>query len=371
MELPTLPAERGHSLGVRQRVERSFPAVRAAIGFLDVLEEALDRKFGERLRRLLARGEAAGEDGRERYISVPDFVLNVGRDIEKTRDAMVRADLALAAQRRIRRRAGDRRDRRARKLYDARVRFKKQARRALGKKRWELTVCLQGETLRDPLALSRQADHDVNWASGPAAPRLGIDGIPVDWVAMAAPLTPLAEEVRATVDAVTHEDALVIQALEARIWAMKEFDTWYGDGARTLESTYLLLGLPTLAAAVRPHLKVAGRVGRSAKSPPVDDYPDLVERVLAAGLLPAVAPELPRRGTNESMAAESDERNRLAVWMAAYRQAIVPYLSFLSSLPARRLRSEGSVAADAAAGRRSAAAWPARVLARWRRRGAS
>ncbi len=62
MELPTLPAERGHSVGVRQRVERSFPAVRAAIGFRDVVAEALERKFGERLSRLAARGEAAGAD---------------------------------------------------------------------------------------------------------------------------------------------------------------------------------------------------------------------------------------------------------------------------------------------------------------------
>ncbi len=93
----------------------------------------------------------------------------------------------------------------------------------------------------------------------------------------------------------------------------------------------LLLGLPTLAAAVRPHLKVAGRVGRPSISPPVDDYPDLVERARATGLLPA---ESERRGPS----AESDERHRLAVWMAAYRQVIEPYLSFLASLPARDLR---------------------------------
>lgn len=70
------------------------------------------------------------------YISVPGFVLNIGRDLEKERDAMVCADLALAAQRRVRRRACDRRDRRARKLYDARVRFKQEARRAMSRTRF-------------------------------------------------------------------------------------------------------------------------------------------------------------------------------------------------------------------------------------------
>ncbi len=75
MELPTLPAEHGHSLGVRRRVERSFPAVRAAVGLFEVTKVALDRKFGERVRRTSGPGEEAGGDGRERYVSVPDFLL--------------------------------------------------------------------------------------------------------------------------------------------------------------------------------------------------------------------------------------------------------------------------------------------------------
>ncbi len=118
----------------------------------------------------------------------------------------------------------------------------------------------------------------------------------------------------------------------------------------------LLLGLPTLAAAVRPHLKVAGRVGRPSKLPPVDDYPDLVERARAAGLLPAELGEL------RAAPAKADEKHRLAAWMAVYREAIVPYLSFLAGLEVRSPQS------GAPAGRRSgAAAWPARALARWRR----
>ncbi len=370
MQLPTLPAERGHSKGVRQRVERSFPAVRAAIGFLDVLKAALHRKFGERLSQLAARrsetGEGrreAGEDGRERYISVPDFVLSIGREIEEKRDAMVQVDLALAAQRQIRRQAFARRDGLKKKLYDARVQFKKEARRKLGKKRFKMMLSLEGETLRDPEALLVQAARAVSWASGSNAPPLSIHGLPVDWPTMAAPMASLAADLQAAVDVVHHQNALVIQKLADRIQTVKEFDKWYGDAARTLECTYVLLGLPTLASAVRPHLKVAGRVGRPAKSPPLDDYPDLVERVRAKGLLPAAESERP-----EAPVA-SDEQHRLAVWMAAYRQVIVPYLSFLASLPARRHGPEGSGATVVATARRSVAAWPARVLARWRRRG--
>ncbi len=111
MELPTLPDERGHSKGVQQRVERSLAAIRAAVGFHDVLTEALERKFGERLARRAGDGGAGGDGGRERYLSLPDFLLYVGRDIEHKRDEMVRADLALEAQRRARRRVFAERDR--------------------------------------------------------------------------------------------------------------------------------------------------------------------------------------------------------------------------------------------------------------------
>jgi hypothetical protein len=106
-------------------------------------------------------------------------------------------------------------------------------------------------------------------------------------------------------------------------------------------------------------LKGVGRVGRPGK--PVDAYPDLVERVRAAGLLPAAAP------ARQASSAEADERHRLAKWIAAYRQVIAPYLSFLASVS--RLEPGGSESDDFAAGRRSAAAWPAKVLAKWRWRG--
>ena len=140
---------------------------------------------------------------------------------------------------------------------------------------------------------------------------------------------------------------------------MKAFDDWYAKGARTLEATYVLLGLPTLAAAVRPHLKVAGRVGRPSKLPPVDDYPDLVERVRAAGLLPAAEP-------SRESAAPSDEppspggmdrgligRRSCLIspsWRACRR--VVPSPTAPRRRPYRDPPPPG----------------PARVLARWRQR---
>ncbi len=357
MELPALPDECGHSVGVRKRVERSFPAIRAAVGFTDVVTEALERQFGEWLRRLADRDEVAGDGGRgdsrrERYISVPDFLLHTGLDLERIRDEMVRADLALEERRRIRRRAIAERDGLKRELYDALVRFKKEARSKLGK-RFKVVLSLKGETVRDPVELSRRAGHAVQWASGPNAEHFGL---PVDWLAMAAPMAPLVKDLDAANDVVAHEHAAVNGALADRIKAMEAFDDWYGKGSRALEATYVLLGLPTLAAAVRPQLKVAGRVGRPSKLPPVDAYPDLVERVRAAGLLPAEA--------EQAAPEKSDEQYRLAAWMATYREAIGPYLSFLASLSAR---PRGSKAAKA----RSVAAWPARVLTRWRKRDAS
>ncbi len=365
MELPSLPAERGHSRGVRRRVEQSLPAIRVAVAFVDVVREALDRMFGERVKRLeAARREAPGDGGRERYLSVPDCFYNAGLEIATARDEMVRADLELAAQRRVRRRACDRRDRVKRRLYDARVEFKKAARERLGRERWRLAPCLEGETVRDPYALALQAQLDLDWAEGRASSLCGLDGRPVDWRALSEPLGPLVLELRSAIEVVEHEAAMVVQKLEPRIWAVKAFDEQYGKSARLLETMLLLVGLPTLATAVRPHLKVAGRVGRPKKSPPADNYPDLVERARSTGLLPEVAEE-------RTAAEPVDERHRLAAWMAAYREAIVPYLSFLAGLRARRVEGGGSGTADAAAGRRSAAAWPARALARWRGRGAS
>ncbi len=359
MELPTLPAERGHAKGVRQRVERCFPAIRAAVGFLEVSKEALDRKFGDRAQQLAGRGRVAGEDGHERYISVPDFLLHIGLDMERKRDAMVRADLALAERRRIRRRACDRRDRLSRKLYKARVKFKKEALAKLGKKRWKNAVMIKGETPRDPNELARRAGLDLSWASGRLPPRLGLDQYPVDWKAMTAPLKPLRDDLEEAIDAVYHESAIVAGALEDRIRTMADFDEWYAKGSRMLECTYILLGLPTLASAVRPYLKVSGRVGRPSNTRPADDYPDLIERVRADGLLPATA-ERP------GPPVESDETSRLAVWIAAYREVIVPYLSFLTGLKAAENQSTSS---GSAASPKSAAAWPARMLARWRGRG--
>ena len=59
------------------------------------------------------------------------------------------------------------------------------------------------------------------------------------------------------------------------------FDERYGLGTETLASAYVFLGLPTLAAAVRPHFKTTGRTGRPRKTPEADEHPDLVAQVLA------------------------------------------------------------------------------------------
>ncbi len=104
--------------------------------------------------------------------------------------------------------------------------------------------------------------------------------------------------------------------LEVRIRAIKAFDLEYLRGARFLERTFELVGLPTLATAVRPHLKGTGRVGRPSKRAPEDKHPDLVREVLAAGLLPAPIPIASEQAKPERTARP---RRRVVFGVASFR----------------------------------------------------
>ncbi len=98
---------------------------------------------------------------------------------------------------------------------------------------------------------------------------------------MTSSLESLRDELDAALDAIDSAAAAVQMALDLRDAAIIEFDDRYLKGTRLLERFFRLLGMPSLAAAVRPHLKVTSRVGRPAKKPESDDHPDLVARVFA------------------------------------------------------------------------------------------
>ncbi|MEM7586282.1 MAG: hypothetical protein AAF560_23015 [Acidobacteriota bacterium] len=84
--------------------------------------------------------------------------------------------------------------------------------------------------------------------------------------------------------------------------AMKRFDHTYLHSARVLEARLNLVGLPTLADAIRPHV---GRAGRPRKHRPVDLHPDLVDQVLGTGLVrldtgsAGLSPEMDTASTRE------------------------------------------------------------------------
>ena len=356
MNMPALPFPSTPTPGVRRRTERSLPAVRAASGFALVLNEALVRRFGDKLERARREGELCAEHG-EWKMSITQLFESVGVDIEQHSKAMVEADAALIRARRDHRAGCQRRDQAAKRLYRELAAFRKSARDLLGPESVRLVPGLEGPTLRDPYALVFQTDLDIAWAcDSDRSPAQPVAGISIPWEKLALRLVPWRDETFAAIHAVYRAKAGVDAALEARDNALAAFDKTYNRGSRLLETLLAYLGLPTLAAAVRPHLKVVGRVGRPSKVPPVDAYPDLVERVRAAGLVPA--PVVEEVG---SAAADAQQRlRRLAV-------AGVTWLCGLAGFPTQPAAGDGSRRRPRSASRRTTSGWPISARELWRR----
>ena len=283
IELPDPPTRLGCSKRVRRRVRESVPAVRVAFASIEILGEAIERRWGERIADQRERWERAAREATgvgERPITVADLVYGIGYEIQRLAEVMVEADEELDRVRRHRRRCCVRRDAAKRDLYGELGRFRKHARGMLRRQRARLVPELRGETLRDPQLLLRQTDECLRWAAGRD------DDEP--WNDLIAPLVPLRDAFDAALKAVDAAGPAVDAALPSRDGAMAEYDDRYAKGARLLERLYELLGMPSLAAAVRPHRRVAARVGRPSKRREIDEHPDLVARVLARlGTAPA------------------------------------------------------------------------------------
>ncbi len=365
MDIQTLPTDLPCSTGVRRRIERSRPAVRAASGFAGVLKEALVRRWGDKLERDQRQRDLCAKTGGPEVggpeVGVAELFQRVGHDIEEKSKALMAADAALKEARQHRRAWCRRRDRAAKGLYKELSAFRKAARGLLGK---EGMPDLLGETPRDPYTLVFLTDLDTSWANDVKNPQeQPIDGVTVPWAELARRMKPTRDETHTAIHAVYYAKAGVDAALEARENALEAFDKTYNRGSRLLECLLVYLGLPTLAAAVRPHLKVAGRVGRPSKKVPVDEYPDLVEQVRAAGLLPA----------EPKTCDETDTGGLRKRWSRMRR-----YLRFRSTetttlADSARADSSSKSSASSRPGSPTAVIenvqrWPARALDWWRRR---
>lgn len=279
MNPQTPPLDLGHTRGVRQRILKSLPAVRATKDFDAAFQEAL-RRMGHRLGHRL---EVEYDDS---HIS---FVRAAGLVIEQLGVELVAADHALARARRLWREACGRREAVRLETYRALSKFRDDARGILRPRRSKHIRCLNGATERDPHYLLSQVREVIDWAgdqqSSPDGPGAGLD-----WSKLAAPLVILHDDLETAIDAAVTAGIAVDAPLASRKQAIKAFDQELLRGCRVLERTFEVLGLPTLAAAVRPHLKGTGRVGRPSARPPVDQHPDLVAGLRATGLLPLVPP---------------------------------------------------------------------------------
>lgn len=284
IELPD-PPRPGCSKGVQRRVYESIPAVRVAFASIEILSEAIERRWDERIEshreewQREAR-EAAG-DG-ERRITVPDLVHGIGCEIQRLAARMVEEDEDLDVLRYYRRQGCERRDSARRALYGELGRFRKSARDYLRPRPAPLAPALRGETVREPGPLIQQAGECLSWAAAFAAGagNGSGDSSNLPWQTMKPRLESLRDELEAGLAALDRTAPSLDMALDMRNRAMAAYDDRYLKGTRLLERLYYLLGMPSLAAAVRPHLKVTARVGRPAKSPVPDEHPDLVARVL-------------------------------------------------------------------------------------------
>ncbi len=297
----------GHSKGVRQRIEQSRPAVRAAKDFDAAFQEALRRKVAG----LAPRPELEIDSYNETHVSI---VHGAGRAIEQVGIEMVTADRELARAREERRELFAQREAARQKTYQELSNYREWARGILRPAGSKAGRCLNGDTEREPWNLLAQVRAVIAWAKSeqnpPPEPEVDFK---LDWPASVSHLETLRDDLQAAIDAVTEATAKLSQPLEARLRAIKAFDREYQRGARLLERSFELVGLPSLAVAVRPHLKGTGRVGRPSKRPPVDRHPDLVTDLRTRGLLPTPAP-----ATEETRAADRPRR-RVVLRVASFR----------------------------------------------------
>ena len=258
---------------VRNRSKLATPTLSAAFACADVVVEATLRGLRRAPRATAAELALASASGQT-------FVI-LGRELEHRRRRMLAADDHYQELRSRLRRRRRRRDRVARRANRGLVAARKILKGLFGYSGACLYLGLRGPTEREPWALHLQLGEALWWARNHQAEVECLHaGAEEEAESCVACLEPLHQALEQALADVLHGDREVEAAMLEQRAAMADFDRTYKHVAGAIEARLIEVGLPTLAAAVRPGV---GRRGRPLKRRPKDRHPDLVEQVREGG----------------------------------------------------------------------------------------
>ncbi|MCP3960093.1 MAG: hypothetical protein GY719_19785 [bacterium] len=276
------------SKSVRDRIQLSRTVILAGHLYADAVAEACKRRLQEFQHRfLLAEASRRVEQrlaemlpaGGPSSLTLGHVFRFIAMDLEELGEAMAARDEDLTRRRAELRRCRRRRDRLAKRVYRELSQTRKFFIGILGYREGCDYLDLKGPTPRDPVVLS-------SWSRRAAGVLADAEKSPArDWARggklktsdLAKRLATRRTALQEAITAVAMAEQAVIAALAAQQEAIAAFDGKHKPGARVFEAVLDYFGLPSLAETVRPGVK---RRGRPPKQRPVDQYPDLVARVL-------------------------------------------------------------------------------------------
>ncbi len=260
---------------VRNRSRNATPTISAAFAFADVVVEATKRGLRRNPLTTAAEEAMASSSGQV-------FVI-LGRELEDQRRRLLDADDRYQELRTRLRHLRRRRDEAAGHAYRGLVAARKVLKGLFGYEGACGYLGLRGPTKREPPDLNLQLGDAVWWAHNYDAE---IEPFYAGAEEEAEDCVAYLEQLHGQLDHALRDAGQGARETEAAMLdqraAMTEFDHTYQHVAGALEAKLIEVGLPTLAAAVRPGV---GRCGRPLKRRPVDRYPDLVEEVRLRDLI--------------------------------------------------------------------------------------
>ena len=233
---------------VRRRMKQASETATAASTFAELLERALARELG-----------TSGE------ITVGEAARRIAARLSMLRDAIKAAAAAVSRAEDLMQGHREARDKAAPELYSYLTGIRQFVRGFFGLKAGDAFLGLHGPTPEDPRELYDLAEEIIGRTADPTWPRPEASTRAVDFEpqGVARDLTERRDALGDALDALEALEARLTVAKAARQRATKAFDTFYGKGARFLESGLDLAGLEELVAQVRPGV---GRRGRPPKT---------------------------------------------------------------------------------------------------------